>query len=130
MDENNVQKNIRDIEYFKWLEHDLTLFIDKINDYNSENYDEIIDEIINILEIVPQDIKDKLPFYRKIMYKMIENRDIKSLLDFSEKNRLLDEKPDLINNIKEDYYEYVDFTDDVKEKSLIAYLYDYKIGDE
>lgn len=85
MDENNVQKNIRDIEYFKWLEHDLTLFIDKINDYNSENYDEIIDEIINILEIVPQDIKDKLPFYRKIMYKMIENRDIKSLLDFSEK---------------------------------------------
>lgn len=128
--EHNVQENIRDFEYFKFLNHDLTLFIDKINDYDSKNHDLILDEIINILEEIPQNIKEQLPFYRKIIYKMIENRDIDSLLDFTEKNTLLDEKPEIINTLKGEYQGYADFNNAAKEKGLMADLYDYKIAEK
>lgn len=130
MDENDVSNNIRYLEYFKWLEHDLKLFIRQINEYSIENQNIIIDEVIQILKLIPNKIRNDLDSYYQIIYKMIENRDLDSLLYFIEQRKVIYRKPEIVRNLKEEYQACADFENDAKKKNLIANLYDYRISNK
>lgn len=130
MDENDVSNNIRYLEYFKWLEHDLKLFIRQINEYSIENQNIIIDEVIQILKLIPNKIRNDLDSYYQIIYKMIENGDLDSLLYFIEQRKVIYRKPEIVRNLKEEYQACADFENDAKKKNLIANLYDYRISNK
>lgn len=130
MYENDVSDNIRNLEYYKWLEHDLKLFIKQIDKYSIENQNIILDEVNKILDFVPGNIKKDLDSHYQIIYKMIENKDIESLLYFIENRNLIFEKPEIIKNLKDEYQSITDFKKDAMKKSLIANLYDYRISNK
>lgn len=104
--------------YEKWLLHDLKMFVKHINDHEPQYYEELLDEILDIIEDIPQNIKDGLKSYHKIIYKMIENRDIDSLLYFAPLEDTLKKNPNLKLNLNENYLKLIDFNKDVVEEEL------------
>ena len=108
--------------YKKWLIHDLKVFVKRINDYEPKYYDEMRDKIMEIIDDIPQDIKGSLQSYHKIIYKMIENNDINSLLYFAPLEDTLKENPNFELNLNDDYLKLIDFDKDSAEEEFKATL--------
>ena len=104
--------------YEKWLSHDLMLFIKKIDNYPLELIDDLLDEILDIISLIPRELKENLDSYSKIVYKMIENKDIDNLLYFAPLQNKLKSNPDMKLNLNQEYLNLIDFIEDSANEEL------------
>lgn len=132
-----IQKIIKDEDtdlinnlYEKWLNHDIKMFLKKINNYPNDYQMELIEEINYFLKLIPEEIKSNLNSYKKILYKMVENEDLESLFKFVQLEDDLKDNPEIIKNIKEEYKEYINFEKDVEEEDLLCEVKGISSDDE
>lgn len=104
--------------YEKWMLHDIKMFVGHINDYDSRYHVDLVDEISDIIGDIPKDIRDGLKSYHKIIYKMIDNKDINSLLYFAPLENTLKKNPNFKLNLNEDYLKLIDFDKDSAEEEF------------
>ena len=78
-----LREDITNVVYDKWLRHDLKTSLKKIRNYPGKHYPELLESVCDILDIIPKHLKDDLNGYLRILYEMVENRDIASLLSFA-----------------------------------------------
>ena len=120
MNKYDVDDNIREAEYLKWLNHDLRFYVRRIAVYSEEYRKEIVDKVNCILSLIPDNLKDNIISYRKIIYKMVENRDMESLLKIENLESDLPYHPELAKDLKEEYQDLIDFRKDAKKEDLIT----------
>ncbi len=120
MNECDVDDNVREAEYLKWLNHDLRFYVRRIAVYPEEYRKEIVDKVNCILSLIPDNLKDNIISYRKIIYKMVENRDMESLLKIENLESDLPYHPELAKDLKEEYQDLIDFRKDAKKEDLIT----------
>lgn len=118
--ENNVEEEILNAQYAKWLTHDLKDYIKRIREYPKEYHEEKLSEVKKILNDVPEDIKKNLNSYKQIIYRMIENDDYEGLLSFSYLENDLKKNPDLFELAGEDYQQYINLERDGQMEELQA----------
>ncbi|MCQ2960812.1 MAG: glycosyltransferase family 2 protein [archaeon] len=118
--ENNIEEEILNAEYDKWLNHDLKDYIKRINEYPEEYHEEKLSEVRRILNDVPKYIKENLNSYKRIIYKMIEDDDYDGLLSFSYLENDLKKNPNLFELAGEDYQQYVNLERDSQKEELQA----------
>lgn len=106
--------------YEKWLVHDLRMYIKKIDTYPSESIEGLLDEILDLFSVIPTEIKENLNSYSKIVYRMIENRDIDSLLYFAPLEFELKKDPDMNLDLSDEYLSLIDFKHDSLDEGLIV----------
>ena len=116
--------------YEKWLTHDFILYIKKIDTYPSDSLNELLDEVLDILSVIPIEIKENLNSYCRIVYEMIENKDIDSLLDFAPLEYKLKIDPDMKLNLNQKYLSLIDFVEDSLNENLIAKKIDMDTDEE
>lgn len=108
MEKLNFNEDITDVVYDKWLNHDLRTSLKKIGNYPGKYYKRLIDETSLILNVIPVHLKRNLNSYLKILYKMVENRDIDSLLSFAHLEDEFKENPNMELDIPDVYLNYID----------------------
>ena len=118
--EKDVEKEIIDREYDKWLNHDLKDYIKRIDEYPLESLDEKLLDVKNILKDTPEHIKENLNSYKQISYKMIENDDVEGLLSFGPLEGDLKKNPKLFEIAGENYKQYVNLIRDGEKEELQA----------
>ena len=126
IERENVNEDLKNELYFKWLNYDLNIYLRKFYQYDESSYPEIIKEIKNILGIIPKEIFDKLNSYKKILYKMVENEDIEGLINFSKDMPKLTTNPQIPESLAEEYKKQVDFESDAKKEKLNARIVSIK----
>lgn len=120
MNEYDIDNNVRESAYLKWLNHDLKFYVRRISVYPEEYHQEIIEKVNCILSLIPESLKMSINSYKKIIYKMVENKDLDSLLKILDLERDLVSNPGLIKELKEEYQELADLRKDAVEENLIA----------
>lgn len=122
IEENDVEDNIKNELYLKWLNLDLCMFIKEINNYPEDDIEEIIDEANKILNVIPNELFEELNTYKRILLKLTKDKDIERLLSFAPIEEELMENPEL----NDDYYlEYINFKEDyLKEEFNCKLLVD------
>ena len=118
MNEMDVNDDIRNYEYKKWLNHDLKLFLKRLTKFSDEYYGEIISNVHRIIKDFPCEFIDDLNSYKKVMYKMVENDDLDSLIKFSYLEKDLMLNPAIPDTLDEKYHEFIDFKRDGEEEEL------------
>ena len=106
---SNLNQATIDTLHEKWMLHDLMMFIKNINGISSKYHAELLDDISHIISAISQSVKDKLPSYHRIIYKMIDDGDVDGLLkfapaedDFKRFNFELDDKYSSLLDFKRD----------------------------
>ena len=117
----NFNDKVKRELFFRWIDYDLILYLKIFYQFNEKDHLKIIDEIIKILELVPMELMDGLNSIKKIMYKMVENKDIGSLCNFSKNYYELMKNPHISKDLKDEYREYIDFEKDAMDEKLMAY---------
>ena len=128
--ENNIEEEILNAEYSKWLNHDLKDYIKRIKEYPEEYHAEKLSEVRKILNDVPEDIKENLNSYKRIIYRMVEDDDYDGLLSFSYLENDLKKNPNLFELAGEDYQQYVNLERDGQMEELQARRIDIDSNDE
>ena len=128
--ENNIEEEILNAEYDKWLNHDLKEYMKRINEYPKEYHEEKLSEVKNILKDIPESIKENLNSYKRIIYRMVENDDYDGLLSFSYLENDLKKNPNLFELAGEDYQQYVNLERDGQMEELQAQREDIDSNDE
>ena len=122
MKENNLDDDLVHYEYKKWLNHDLKIFIKKINNYPDRFNKELVKGVNEILDLIPHEFLDELNSYKRITYEMILNEDIEALKSFAPFEK------DVINNeydldsLDEKYLKFIDFKRDSVSEDLTVIL--------
>lgn len=116
---------IKNVVYSKWLVHDLKTSLKKIRNYPGKYYSELLAGTNDLLNIIPSELKGDLNFYLKILYKMVENNDLNSLLLFAHLENELKQDPKLPQGIGKEYLDQINLSSDYKDGELEAHL----IGD-
>ena len=127
LEDNNVEKEIKEAVYYKWMTHDLRIYFNRFNEYSPEDIGYLINEINKVTQSIPDGIKLRLNSYLKVMYKIMENEDIDSFKRFADKENDIKANPSLLYNIKDEYKDLIDFKEDAQREELIANLKDIKI---
>lgn len=120
IERENVNEDLKNELYFKWLDYDLNIYLKKIYQYDEAFYPELIKEIKNIMDIIPKEIIDKLNSYKKILYKMVKNEDMEGLIAFSKEIPKLITNPHIPDSLGEEYKRHIDFESDAKKEKLNA----------
>ena len=114
-----------DTLYHKWLFHDLKMFLKTIDEIPSKHHGELIDKVSEIIEDIPMSIREKLPSYHQVIYKMIDNDDIDGLVYFAPLDKQLRDS-DFDFKIDDVYKSLIDFDRDVVNEDLTAKATDIK----
>lgn len=122
MKDNNVSDDLIYYEYKKWLSHDLKIFIKKLNNYPNRYIQELTNEVQEILEFIPDEFFYELDSFKKILYAMVKNNDIYSLLIFAHLEKEFINKEFDFNNISARYINLIDFKQDVLDVDLNVIL--------
>lgn len=117
----NFNDKVKKELFFRWIDYDLILYLKIFYQFSEKDQLKMVEEIIKILELVPKELRDELNSTKKIMYKMVFEKDIENLCDFSKKYYELMKNPNIAKNLKDEYKEYIDFEKDAMEEELIAY---------
>lgn len=117
----NFNDKVKKELFFRWIDYDLILYLKIFYLFSEKDQLKMVEEIIKILELVPMELRDELNSTKKIMYKMVKNRDVESLCDFSKKYYELMKNPHISKDLKDEYRKYVDFEKDVMDEKLIVY---------
>ena len=108
MNKYDLSPDLKNLVYSKWLNHDLKTSFKKFGNYPGKYYYKLIDEANELLDIIPDEIMDDLNFYLKILYKIVKNRDVPSLLSFAHLEDDLKKDPQMELDIGEEYLQYID----------------------
>ena len=127
LEDNNVEKEIKEAVYYKWLTHDLKIYFNRFKEYSPEDVTYLIDEINKVTESIPDDIKLRINSYLKVMYKIMENKDIDCFNRFADKENKIKTNPSLLYDIEDEYKNLIDFKADAQKEELVAYLKDIKV---
>lgn len=106
--------------FLKILNHDLYLHFTKFHMYDEKYHLELIQKAKPILAIIPEEYKEELNSFNRIMYKMIEEEDMEGLVNFTSLESQLKKDPHIPNNINEKYLKYIDFDRDIINEDLIV----------
>lgn len=117
----NFNDKVKKELFFRWIDYDLILYLKIFYQFSEKDQLKMVEEIIKILELVPMELRDELNSAKKIMYKMVKNRDIENLCDFSKNYYELMKNPHISKDLKDEYREYIDFEKDAMDEKLIAY---------
>ncbi len=117
----NLNDEIKRELFFRWIDYDLILYLKIFYQFNEKDHLKIVEEIIKILELVPMELMDGLNSIKKIMYKMVENKDIDSLCNFSKNYYELMKNPHISKDLQDEYEEYIDFEKDAMDEKLMVY---------
>ena len=124
MNDYSLSEEIKNIVYDKWLRHDLKTSLKKINNYPGKYYLTLIEDTIKILNLMPRYLRYDLNVYLKILYTIVENRDINSLLLFAHLEDNIKENPRAFPNIGQRYLDMVDFNCDGENQEFTARVSD------
>ncbi len=117
----NFNDKVKRELFFRWINYDLILYLKIFYQFSEKDHLKIIEEIIKILDLVPMELMKGLNSTKKIMYKMVFEKDIESLCYFSKKYYELMKNPHFSKNLKDEYKEYIDFEKDAMDEKLIVY---------
>ena len=117
-DKYDVDEDIRNFEYVKWLDHDLKFFLKRIDNYPNESYEELLDEVYDIIGRVPSKLFEDLTSYQKVLYNLILDRQYDSAVAFAPLENELYEQPEIPQFLDEKYRKYFDFERDAKTQDL------------
>ena len=124
MVERGLDDRLSDIIYEKWLMHDLKTSLKKLNNYSGKYYAELIEGVCEMLDIIPDYLRDNLNCYLKILYRMVENHDINALLKFAHLEDEFLMNPQMELDIGEDYLKMVSFDCDADDRQFNAVVSD------
>lgn len=128
MNELDVDDEIRNYEYHKWLNHDLKLFLKRLTKFSEEYYDDIMSNIQRVLGLIPSEFIDDLNSYKRVMYKMVENDDLESLINFSNMENELMLNPVIPDYLDEKYHKFIDFKRDGLDEKFNVEKMDIEVG--
>lgn len=128
LESNNVENEIKETAYYKWLTHDLKIYFNRFAEYSPEDVSYMIDEINKVTESISDDIKLRINSYLKVMYKIMENKDLDCFNRFADKENEIKTNPSLLYDIKDEYKDLINFKEDAKKEELVATLKDMKIN--
>ncbi len=117
----NFNDKVKRELFFRWIDYDLILYLKIFYQFNEKDHLKMVEEIIKILELVPMELMDGLNSIKKIMYKMVENKDIDSLCNFSKNYYELMKNPHISKDLKDEYREYIVFEKDAMDEKLMAH---------
>ena len=118
MNNNDLNEDIKNELYFRWVEHDLNLHLRIFYQYEEEFHQKIIEEVKKVLDLVPKEIMAKVNSIKKILYKMAENEDIEGLINFSKLIPTLMTNPHIPEDLGEEYKKLINFENDAKQEEL------------
>ena len=110
---------IKDL-YSKILNHDLHVHLKKFYQYDEVYYPDIVEKVSKIISIIPNEIKDDLNSFKKIIYKMVENKDYDGLYNFSSLYLELMKNPHIPKDLDGKYIKFIDFEKDAIDEELIV----------
>lgn len=117
----NFNDEIKRELFFRWIDYDLILYLKIFYQFSEKDHLKIIEEIIKILDLVPMELMKGLNSTKKIMYKMVFEKDIESLCDFSKNYYELMKNPHISKDLNDEYKKYIDFEKDAMDEKLIVY---------
>ena len=118
LNEENFNEDSKDILYFKWLENDLDTHLRCFSQFEEEFHKDIVDYANEILDIIPDHVREQSDSLRQVLFKMVENRDINGLIAFSDSYYDLAKDPLLLNQFGEEYSKCIDLERDIRIKEL------------
>lgn len=119
-----LDETYSDIVYDKWLRHDLRSSLEKIGNYPGKYYIDLIMGTNDILKIIPNHLRQDLDIYLKILYKMVEKNDLKSLLYFAPLQDSIRRNPEMPLLLDEDYLKLIDTNCDGEKQEFEARVTD------
>ncbi|WP_405264725.1 glycosyltransferase family 2 protein [Methanobrevibacter sp.] len=117
-DNYHVGEDIRNFEYIKWLNHDLKFFLKRIDNYPNEYYEELLDEVYDIIRRIPSNLFDDLTSYQQVLYNLILDKRYDEVIEFAPLENELYENPAIPQFLDDKYRKYFDFIRDAKSQDL------------
>ncbi|WP_405303927.1 glycosyltransferase [Methanobrevibacter sp.] len=130
MDKYDVSGNLRDGQYIKWMNHDLKFFLKRFDKFPENLHRDLFDEVCKLVDVIPDELIERLNSYKKVVFKMIKNRDYDNFLKFAPLENDLYEDPVIPEFIDDEYKGYFDFKKAMKEEELLCDLADAHFDDE
>lgn len=124
IDEYELNDEIVHQQYIKWLKNDFKVHLRRINDFPIDQIPDVLKDINSILELIPEEIKNNLNSYLRVVYKMVESLDVDGLLNFANLEKDLKANPVIPDNFDDKYVEYIDFESDAKKEELKAEVFE------
>ncbi len=118
LDKYEVSQEIRNFLHVKWLNHDLKFFLKRINQYPDQYYNEILDEVYEIIKVIPSNLFDDLTSYQKVLFSSILNKDYDTAISFAPLENELYKNPQIPSFLDEKYIQYFDFEHDIESQDL------------
>ncbi len=130
MIDNNLSQDLINLEYKKWLDHDLKIFLKNLINYPNEYHQKLIYRVNEILNIIPNEFLKDLNSFKQIIYAMVKNNDIEGLLTFAEMENDLRRNPRIPDNLDEKYHKFIDFSMDSLDETLNVKINDFVANDD
>lgn len=127
MKQNNLSDDLRFFEYKKWLNHDLKIFLKKLIFYPENLCYELINEVNKILNLIPDEFLLELNSFKQILYNMIKNNDVESLLSFAHLEKDFMEFNYDYSSLDKKYVRLINFKQDSLEEELNASLLEVNV---
>ena len=124
IDEYDVGDEIRNALYDKWINHDFKFNLKRIDNYAREYQEEFVSQIHDIVKIIPDEVIESQNSYKKVLFKMIKNKDFDKLLKFAPLENKLYENPHIPLFVGDEYLNDFDFYQDLKNEELSVELAD------
>ena len=129
LDEFDVSDEIRNRIYDKWINHDLKFNLKRIDNYDPEYQEEFISQVYDIVKLIPDEIIESQNSYKKVLFKLIKNRDFDKLLMFAPLEDELCKNPHIppvVNQYGNDF----NFSRDIKDEELSVELVDVMFNED
>lgn len=120
----DVNQDIINAQYSKWLDHDLKFFIKRFDHFPEEHHRQLFEEIYGLVKLMPEEIIESLHSYKKAIFKMVLNRDFDNFVRLAPLENDLFENPRIPDFIDEEYESCFDFSEAIRDEELIAEVRD------
>lgn len=124
MNKYELSDELKNVVYSKWLNHDLKTSLKKIGNYPGKYYANLIKGTNDLLNVIPYELKEDLNPYLKMLYKMVENKDINSLLSFAHLEKDLKENPQMPIPVSDEYLTNLSLNCEQEDKEFEAHVAD------
>ena len=129
IEEYDVDEIISNEEYLKWINHDLKFFLKRFDEYPSEYHEQLFEEVSKIVDFIPDELIENLNSYKKVLFRMIQNRDFESFKRFAPLENELYENPEIPEFLGDEYVEYFDFHEAMKDEELLFTITDSHVNE-
>lgn len=116
--------------YLKWINHDLKFYIKRFDKFPEDSLRYLFDQIYEVVHLIPREIIDGLNSYKRVVFEMILNRDFDNFVLFAPLENELFKNPIIPDFLNENYSQYFNFFEALKEEDLTANLVDISYDDD